>query len=85
VWYWVQAGTGAAATQIRRDASQVVAAGGWANVAAVEVCLQIRGEINDNPVISGSTYTNCRGVSTARDGRLRQVLRSTFNLRNQEL
>jgi type IV pilus assembly protein PilW len=84
VWYWVQAGTGPTATQIRRTADQVGAAGGWTNVVAVEICLQIRGEFQNVP-ITGGTYVNCRDVSTPRDNRLRQVFRSTFNLRNQEL
>lgn len=79
VWYWV-APTGA--TRIRRQADQVVAAGGWINVVAVEVCLQMRGEMR-HPVISGSKYINCRGTATDNDGFQHQILRSTFQLRNQ--
>ena len=83
VLYWVQQGVAPNQTQIRRTASQVVAAGGWNNVVAVDVCLQLRGDIATHPVISGSTYINCREVSTAHDGRLHQIFRSTFQLRNQ--
>ncbi len=83
VLYWVQTGTGAAATQIRRAADQVVAAGGWNNVVAVDVCLQLRGEVSNHPIIAGSTFTNCQEAATAHDGRMHQVFRSTFDLRNR--
>jgi type IV pilus assembly protein PilW len=83
VLYWVQQGVAPAQTQIRRNASQVVAAGGWNSVVAVDVCLQMRGELTDHPIIAGSTFVNCREVATAQDGRLHQVFRSTIYLRNQ--
>ena len=83
VQYWVRQGVAAAATVVRRQADQVVAAGGWANVVAVEICLQMRGLSTGNPVPSGSTFLNCRGVATAHDGRQRQVFRTTLDLRNQ--
>lgn len=83
VMYWVQTGTGAAATQQQMNATQVQAAAAWNNVIAVNVCLQVRGEQTGNPVIAGTTFANCQGGSTARDARLHQVFRSTYNLRSQ--
>lgn len=87
VFYWVQTGTGATATQIRRTADQVIAAGGWnsavAVVVAVEVCLQLRGEQTGHPIVAGSTFANCQGATTAQDGRMHQMFRNTFYMRNQ--
>lgn len=83
VLYWVQQGAAPNQTQFRRQADQVVAAGGWANVVAVDVCLQMRGEMSNHPVIAGTTFLNCRDGNTAHDGRQRQIFRSTLYLRNQ--
>lgn len=86
IFYWVQTGAGAATTQQRMNATQVVAAGGWTiNIVAVDVCLQLRGDQTGHPVIASNTFVNCQGSTTARDGRLHQVFRSTFKLRNQSL
>jgi type IV pilus assembly protein PilW len=87
VFYWVQIGAGAATTQQRMNATQVVAAGGWNNpvspIVAIDVCLQLRGDQAGHPVAAGSTFINCQGTNTVRDSRLHQVFRSTFKLRNQ--
>jgi len=83
VGYWVRQGAAPASTLVLRDASQVAGAGGWANVVAVEVCLQLPGTISSHPTAAGSTFLNCRDVATAQDGRQRLVLRSTLHLRNQ--
>ena len=78
VWYWVQ---NLAGNQQRRVTQTDVAAnGGWPAVTAVEVCLQLRGIRVDYP--SGN-FSNCRGVSTANGGRLHQLFRGTYKLRNR--
>lgn len=78
VWYWVQNLTGD--QQRRITQTDVAANGGWPAVTAVEVCLQIRGIRTDYP--SGN-FTNCRGASTANGGRLHQLFRGTYKLRNR--
>lgn len=83
VFYWVQTGAGATATQQRMNAIQVGAATAWNNIVAVDVCLQLRGEQAGHAIVAGSTFVNCQGTNTVRDGRLHQVFRSTFRLRNQ--
>lgn len=83
VFYWMQTGAGTALSQQRMNATQVAAAGAWNNIVAVDVCLQLRGDQTGHPVVAGSTFVNCQGTNTVRDGRLHQVFRSTFKLRNQ--
>lgn len=83
VWYWVQQGVAPALTLVRREAGQVVAAGGWANVVAVEICLQLMGDIQGLPAVAGASFLNCQDASTPQGGRQRQVLRSTLHIRNQ--
>lgn len=79
VWYWV---TNAAGTQQRRfTATDVPANGGWGFVVAVEVCLQLRGIRTDFP--TSGTFANCQGTTTTADGRLHQLFRNTFVLRNR--
>lgn len=79
VWYWIQ--NPADATQSQRVTAAGVGAGAWNTVQTVEVCLQLRG-INANYPIAG-TYRNCRDADVANDGRLRQVFRGIYKLRNR--
>nr|WP_186329872.1 PilW family protein [Variovorax boronicumulans] len=51
----------------------------WADVSAVQVCLQLRSE-GHHPQASG--VRNCQGTDQAADGRLRRVAYATFHLRN---
>lgn len=62
-------------------ASDVQKAGLWPAVTAVEVCLDLQGD-EQAPQNDGS-YTDCRGKTVARNGRLHLVLRNLFNLRTQ--
>lgn len=54
-------------------------AGQWADVAVVQVCLQLRSE-GRHPQATG--VRNCQGVDQAADGRLHRVAYATFSLRN---
>ncbi len=77
VMYRVATGTG---TRIM-NATDVKTAGLWGSVTAIEVCLDLKG---DEPTPDlGSTYLDCNGTSTARDGRLHLVFRNVFDLRTQ--
>ncbi|HVR53438.1 MAG TPA: PilW family protein [Pseudorhodoferax sp.] len=67
----------AAGPQFRyADADEV--AGRWGDVAAVQVCLQLRSE-NLHP--QAPSVRNCQGAQQPADGRLRRVTHATFNLR----
>lgn len=57
-------------------------AGRWHAVAAVRVCVQLRGE-RRHPQASG--VRNCRGQDVPADGRLRRVVMATLALRNAQL
>ena len=78
VWYWTLDAIG---RQQRVTAADVPAAGGWPAVQALEVCLQLRGIGVDYP--RAGVYTNCQGNAVAHDGRLHQVFRNTYKLRNR--
>ncbi len=79
VWYWV---INAAGQQRRVTANNVPAATplGWPAVDAVEVCLQLRGTATNYPT---ANFTNCAGTSVANGGRLHQVFRGVYKLRNR--
>lgn len=77
VWYWV---INAAGQQRRVTAANVPGAGGWPTVDAVEVCLQLRGTATNYPT---ANFTNCAGNSVANGGRLHQVFRGVYKLRNR--
>lgn len=83
VRYLVQNATGGTrlvdASAIATDAT-IVLLGGWAAVSAVEVCLHLRGVRSDYPT---SNFTDCAGNSVANGGRLQQVFRNTYRLRNK--
>ena len=77
VMYRVAIGTG---TRIM-NATDIKTAGLWGSVTAIEVCLDLKG---DGPTPDlGSTYLDCNGTSTARDGSLHLVFRNVFGLRTQ--
>ena len=88
VWYWMSDQvTGLGTLQRRLTAAEVTAAGGWglanggwAGVNAVEVCLHLRGIRSDYP--GGGTFNNCAGTNTNFGGRLHQVFRGTYKVRN---
>lgn len=77
VWYWV---INAAGQQRRVTATNVPGNGGWPAVDAVEVCLQLRGTATNYPT---ANFTNCAGTSVANGGRLHQVFRGVYKLRNR--
>lgn len=82
VWYWVQ--NPADPTRSQRVTADAIAAGNWGSVQTVEVCLQLRrSNIANYPVIAGTTYRNCRDADVDTDGRLRQVFRGMYKLRNR--
>lgn len=54
----------------------------WNEVAAVQVCLQLRSE-NLHP--QASSVRNCQGADQQADGRLRRVAYATFSVRNTPL
>ncbi|KQP03089.1 PilW family protein [Pseudorhodoferax sp. Leaf265] len=54
-------------------------AGRWADVAVVQVCLQLRSE---GPHPQATSVRDCQGVDQAADGRLHRVAYATFSLRN---
>nr|WP_315465094.1 PilW family protein [uncultured Rhodoferax sp.] len=53
----------------------------WDKVQSVSICLQVIGESQGNPQ-PGVNFTGCRGQTIDSDGRLREVYRRTFSLRN---
>jgi type IV pilus assembly protein PilW len=77
VWYWMQNPT--SGDQIRVDQSKVVDKGGWPAVAAVEVCLQLRGVRVDYPP---AKFLGCDGKSHDNGNRLHQTFHGTYKLRN---
>ena len=63
------------------NAAEVEAGKLWASVAALEVCLDLRGEVQ--PAARESRYTDCTGQSTSSGGRLHLVTRKLFQLRTR--
>lgn len=53
----------------------------WANVYAVEVCLELTG--TDPAPTAGATYTNCSGASASYGDRLKMVFRNIYQIRSQ--
>ena len=78
VWYWIP--NPADRTQSQRVTAAAIAAGGWGGVQAVEVCLQLRG-INAN--YPAGNFTNCRDAAVANGGRMHQVFRGVYKIRNR--
>ncbi len=62
-------------------ANAASAAGGWNNVYAVEVCLELTG--TESIPTTGATYTNCSGASTSYGDRLKMVFRNVYQIRSQ--
>lgn len=54
----------------------------WARVQSLEICLQLRGRLTNNPQIGG--VPDCRNVAVAADGRLRRVFRQVIMVRVQQ-
>jgi hypothetical protein len=79
VWYWVEPVL-VLGSQQRVTADSVATLGGWGQVRAVEVCLQLRGTRADYPV--GGQFTNCQGAQVDLDGRLHQTFSGTYMIRN---
>lgn len=78
-WYWVEPVL-VPGSQQRVTAAGVAGLGGWGQVRAVEVCLQLRGTRADYPV--GGQFTNCQGAQVNLDGRLHQTFSGTYMIRN---
>lgn len=53
----------------------------WADVYAVEVCLELVGSERIDTV--GNEYTKCDGSAVTRDNRLRMVFKNIFQIRSQ--
>jgi type IV pilus assembly protein PilW len=79
VWYWVL--NPADPTQTQRVTAAAIAANAWGTVQTVEVCLQLRGIMTNYPTVG--TYRNCRDADVANDGRMHQVFRGMYKLRNR--
>ncbi len=61
--------------------AQSVAAGGWSDVVAVDLCVLVRGA----RVVSGNHYVDCDGASApSTDGRARQTFSRRVAVRNNE-
>lgn len=56
-------------------------AGTWANVYAIEVCLELTG--SEPTPTPDATYTNCNGASTSYGDRLKMVFRNVYHIRSQ--
>ncbi|MDM0012061.1 hypothetical protein QTH87_06355 [Variovorax sp. J22P168] len=63
------------------DANQVEAAALWPSVMALEVCLDLKGE-ERAPDSAALRYRDCSDRERPRDGRVHQVIRHLFHLRN---
>lgn len=85
VRYLLQTNLGSTATGQWVDASRFNNSSShadWLNVVAVELCIEVRGEIKHGSAVTG-TYVNCRGATTSHADYQRSVLRQTVQLRNR--
>ena len=55
----------------------------WNAVLAVDICLQIRGEVKYPSNILNGNYLNCKNLSAAHDGYTRAIVRQTIQIRNR--
>ncbi|MFN9814706.1 MAG: PilW family protein [Burkholderiales bacterium] len=55
----------------------------WNAVVAVDLCLQVRGEIKYSSNILSGVYENCKNASANHDGYMRSVVRQTIQIRNR--
>lgn len=69
-------------TTLWQRAPAIQAAGTWNQVVAVEICLQVRGEVNHGTLMTG-TYTDCADATQNHSQFLRVVMRQTVQLRNR--
>ena len=79
VRYLLQTAGAGDATVRRVQAAEVGA--NWAQVVAVEVCLELVGD--ERIDTAGATYLDCNHASTAMANRMRMVFRNSFQLRSQ--
>lgn len=63
-------------------ANEVEAASAWNRVVAVDVCIQVRGDVNHGTLLA-DTFINCNNVETSNDKYMRLVMRQTVQLRNR--
>lgn len=63
-------------------APAIQTAGTWNQVVAVEICLQVRGEVNHGTLMTGK-YFDCDGNEQDHSQFLRVVVRQTVQLRNR--
>lgn len=80
VWYYTQTGAASGAPRIGRVPASEVA--NWADVVAVEVCLDMVGSHRAD-VPESSRYRNCQDQSVRYGDRIHQVYRNVFQLRSQ--
>lgn len=64
----------------RLNASQLTAQSLWRDVRAVEVCIDLKGDL-PAAAAGNDSYRDCRGADVTRGGRQRLVLRQVFALR----
>jgi hypothetical protein len=62
-------------------ANNVIGAGGWASVEAVQICIRLAGTSRGNLTTPGPSL-GCNNENVANDGRIRRVFRQVFSLRN---
>ncbi|CAN7145772.1 MULTISPECIES: PilW family protein [unclassified Acidovorax] len=55
--------------------------GGWTNIYAVEVCLELTG--TESSPTAGANYINCSGTSTPYGDRIRMIFRNVYQIRSQ--
>lgn len=80
VRYFIQSGAATGNPRIARVAASAVT--DWADVVAVEVCLDMVGtQVSDVP--NDSRYRNCQDQSAPYGDRIHQVYRNVFQLRSQ--
>lgn len=55
----------------------------WKAVTAVDICLQIKGELKYPTEVLKGKYANCKNANVDHDGYMRAVVRQTIQLRNR--
>lgn len=66
-------------------ANQIATPAAWNRVALAEVCLHLKGEEGNQPVITNTFYTDCNGANQPRDRFLRLVVTRSFYTANSGL
>ncbi|MDD2546272.1 MAG: PilW family protein [Burkholderiaceae bacterium] len=70
-----------AAPRFRYASASELATTDWADIIAVEICLELEGQ--ESLETAGSLYTRCDGSTAVRSNRLQRVFRSTYHLRTR--